>query len=1189
MRSLRKAFRWWIALGLIGVVWAMGAKAAPVRVYVTEDGGGAVRDGTSWARAYASEDLRAAIQSADGTGGGTEVWVAEGVYVPTSVPGDRGASFVLKAGVALYGGFGGSEDQREQRDPKGHVTVLSGNVGDPATAADNSYHVVTGGADATAALDGFTVTGGRADGAGSEGCGGGMYNGSDSRSAVTACVFSNNEASDQGGGMYNANFSGPRVVGCVFTNNRTSNMGGGLFTGYQSSSEVTRCTFSDNEASYAGGGVYCQKGVSVAACTFVRNRAQFGGGIGVVGSVTVVNCTFADNVAHRGGGMSVSSSCTVTNCTFSGNRADDSACGGAMRLCLGSPRVTNCVFWNDTEGEIVADPDGGSSTPVVAYCVVQGGYDAATDAANHVVSGDPKLLGPADLGGGVATFALQEGSSAIDGGTSSGAPDTDQRGAPRPYPAGGSFDIGVFEYGAVLPTPVPVPTATPTPSPTPTPSLKRVYVTEAGGASGRDGSDWTHAWASTDLQPVLCNAGKGTQIWVAQGTYRPTTTTDRSVSFPLKSAVALYGGFAGIPGTEGSSADRDPTRHVTILSGNIGSPATSGDNSYHVVVGSGTDGTAILDGFTVTEGRADGDGSFCDGGGMYNFKGSPRVIDCFFKDNYAAFFGGGLNNEESAPSVAGCTFAGNRAEFTGGGMCNRGVKSRPEVVRCVFARNGAFMGGGMGNESGAPAVADCTFQENATPTGGSGGGMANLWCSPGVTGCTFADNTAGDSGGGMFGLSCTSELVNCTFSENGAGSNGGGVTNYDGGLVLTNCTFSGNAASAGGGLYHEGGSPRLTNSILWNGAGGEFSRDVTCSPTVTYCAIRGGYDPATDEARHVLSGDPRLLPLADNGGPTRTCAIRGDSAARDGGTSAGAPGTDQRGTGRPKGANFDMGAYEYDPSVPPDPSPSPTPVPVPTPTPSPGGATPTPWEPTPWDPPPTEGPFPSLGPTPIPRPDPAIVLPWIWVSGFDGGASLSSSDIPGPDVSRDILSSSALEERILRIVPEPVAYNTGLIRFFSVLSSLFPGTVDLAFRIRFTFGRTSPGYASEVVLLLRTFDGKGNPAGYGACNLPGDVLDPAGGTKTYVFTVRDGGRTDGDGIVNGRVAPRVAAVVVTYRRGIPPSPSSSVTSVPERVGGGGCFLGFGLPVLLLPLLASGHRGKRRGISDIPDDKGGAPR
>ncbi|MGB8982233.1 MAG: clostripain-related cysteine peptidase, partial [Anaerolineales bacterium] len=121
-----------------------------------------------------------------------------------------------------------------------------------------------------------------------------------------------------------------------------------------------------------------------------------------------------------------------------------------------------------------------------------------------------------------------------------------------------------------------------------------IKYAEPGGLLDGSCDTWINA---CELRYALSAAVSGDEIWVMAGTYKPTDGTDRTISFVLKNGVALYGGFDG---TETLRAQRDPGRHVSILSGDLGIVGTTTDNSYHVVVGSGTDGTAVLDGFTIT-------------------------------------------------------------------------------------------------------------------------------------------------------------------------------------------------------------------------------------------------------------------------------------------------------------------------------------------------------------------------------------------------------------------------------------------------------------------------------------------------------------------------------------------------------------------------------------------------------------
>jgi hypothetical protein len=127
------------------------------RWYVKELGSGA-KDGTSWDDAFDS------IQDAiDAASPGGEIWVAAGTYVPGTLRTD---TFQLKTGVALYGGFNGTETLRDERDWEANVTILSGDInGDDVgftNNGENVYHVVSAvGADG-ATIDGFTIAGGNA-------------------------------------------------------------------------------------------------------------------------------------------------------------------------------------------------------------------------------------------------------------------------------------------------------------------------------------------------------------------------------------------------------------------------------------------------------------------------------------------------------------------------------------------------------------------------------------------------------------------------------------------------------------------------------------------------------------------------------------------------------------------------------------------------------------------------------------------------------------------------------------------------------------------------------------------------------------------------------------------------------------------------------------------------------------------
>jgi hypothetical protein len=162
-------------------------------------------------------------------------------------------------------------------------------------------------------------------------------------------------------------------------------------------------------------------------------------------------------------------------------------------------------------------------------------------------------------------------------------------------------------------------------------ALLTTLFVDDDAAPGGDGLAWESAY--DDLQLALAAAVAGDEIWVASGTYQPTSGSDRAVSFNLKSGVSLYGGFAG---TETELSQRDWVENVTTLSGDIGNAGDNTDNSYHVLYATDVDTSSVFDGFSVTGGYANAAGPNYYGGGIYNVNSSPTLTNVSFNGNYAA-------------------------------------------------------------------------------------------------------------------------------------------------------------------------------------------------------------------------------------------------------------------------------------------------------------------------------------------------------------------------------------------------------------------------------------------------------------------------------------------------------------------------------------------------------------------------
>ena len=313
---------------------------------------------------------------------------------------------------------------------------------------------------------------------------------------------------------------------------------------------------------------------------------------------------------------------------------------------------------------------------------------------------------------------------------------------------------------------------------TPVSAAQRCYVKAGAGGTG---TSWANPYGNP--QQALANAACA-EIWVAKGIYKPTSGTDRFVSFTMKNGVALYGGFAG---TETLLSQRKPALNLTILSGQIGALDQS-DNSYHVVLGSGVNATAILDGFQVQDGfAANGLG----GAGMLNTgNASPTLRNLTFTNNLATY-GGGMYNENSSPSLSQVTFVGNSGT-NGTGMYNFS-NSNASLTDVAFTNNSASGGGGgLFNDSSSPILVNVTFSGNQANLG-AGMFSQNAASSPSLTNVTFSGNIAATSGGGMYNYnSSTPNLRNVTISGNVSDDEGGG-----------------------GGIYNDQSNPVITNSIVY--------------------------------------------------------------------------------------------------------------------------------------------------------------------------------------------------------------------------------------------------------------------------------------------------------------------------------------------------------------------------------------
>jgi len=346
---------------------SLGRASAQRIVYVNAEAAGA-NDGKSWANAFL--DLQDAFSEA---GEGCEIWVAGGMYKPDRGTGDRSASFVLKSGMSVYGGFAGTESDPSERNIDANPTILSGDLlgnddlsliptsdccsihnthdgcDDPTctalvfaanshcmnphfiwsvncvaeaewlcgelcrpTRSDNTIQILRAkNLELPVVLDGLTITAG------------------DGLSQTTG----------GGGALYMYNATG-KIVDCIFTHN-----GGSAVYGQFSDIDAERCIFTENGPFKERQAALNSELTSMRLvnCLFLNNNG--GGGESHSNSdyeVTVERCSFDGNVGNYGG-LFVDTDVVIRDCSFTNNH-NTNGLGGGLTIDFAFGHVYRSVF-----------------------------------------------------------------------------------------------------------------------------------------------------------------------------------------------------------------------------------------------------------------------------------------------------------------------------------------------------------------------------------------------------------------------------------------------------------------------------------------------------------------------------------------------------------------------------------------------------------------------------------------------------------------------------------------------------------------------------------------------------------------------------------------------------------------------------------------------------------------------------
>jgi hypothetical protein len=372
------------------------------------------------------------------------------------------------------------------------------------------------------------------------------------------------------------------------------------------------------------------------------------------------------------------------------------------------------------------------------------------------------------------------------------------------------------------------------------PHRNKCFYVDPNTTGTANGSSWQNAFHY--LQDAVEAAAKAfdvNEIRVAAGIYRPDRTADlplgtgdRGASFKLIEGIRITGGYAGFGKPDPNA--RDVELYQSILSGDLlvndtavtdacdlNNDPNRAENSYSVVSSMGISSSAVLDGFTITGGNANGTGDWpvdC-GGGMFIQYGNPQIRNCKFVHNLTSTSGAGMYIMVSNCSISGCEFnsnflAGANVQPCGGGAL--GVMWSDDLAvtikSCRFIQNKSYeWGGAISNFWSNLEITDCVFSRNVTYdsndswSSAEGGGIFSIGGKLVLQNCLFSANAAiGESffttGGAMnFGYKCEPVLQNCIFVDNSASFTGGGIYGYPdmNTITLQNCIFWNNTDKDG--------------------------------------------------------------------------------------------------------------------------------------------------------------------------------------------------------------------------------------------------------------------------------------------------------------------------------------------------------------------------------------------------------
>ncbi|MGA2914524.1 MAG: right-handed parallel beta-helix repeat-containing protein [Sedimentisphaerales bacterium] len=609
---------------------------------------------------------------------------------------------------------------------------------------------------------------------------------------------------------------------CIIDCQANAHRGFYFHTGEGSNSILDGLTIINGDSNSAGGGIFCQSSSpTIRKCIISGNLCQpyegicYGGGIYCASSnPRIEQCIIKENSSiGRGGGIYLNASNpNIINCLIINNVASTSEYGGGIG-CKNSPsiNIVNCTFKGNSAGRGGAI-DLISSTAVITNSILWNnspseiGYTAtghATVTYSNIKEGwsgtgnintDPLFVSTAD-------YHLAFGSPCIDKGTNNppGGPTTiDLDGSTRPfdgdYDSNAITDMGAYEFHQNPGSPVlavnPHNFKFSCPAGGPNPDSKILRIWNAGGGELNWNITKDANWLNATPVSGKCS----------------TETNEVILSVDANNLVSnMYSCTLVIS----DPCDSNNTQFIPVnfrVGPIIYVPADH--NNIQAAIDAAFDGDQIVVADGVYTGQGNHDIDF--NGKALTLKSQSGPVNCIIdcqgssQDSRRGFY---FHSGETERSILdGFTITNaylyEGALPEGGGILCLSTGTNPTIRNCIIIENWAYSGGGISCYAASPAIFNCTIVNN---------------------------HAYYDKGGGIL------------------------CWNYSNAKII-GCTISNNEAKfSGGGIYFYGGSPILTNSLIWDNSPSEIARTTNpvCNLFASYCDIQGGWSGTA-----IIDSDP---------------------------------------------------------------------------------------------------------------------------------------------------------------------------------------------------------------------------------------------------------------------------------------------------------------------------------------------